>query len=186
MRPERLYRVFPWLEGAPGGDLGHPLHLHAPQGSGRVDNPEHYLTLYACDAEVGAVGEAFGNFSLWTPGLLEGSPILPGSRRALVTYDVGAIEVLDLDNPGSLIERDLKPSRVVTRDRAVTQRWALSVFSEKRWNGVRWWSYHFPEWGSFGIWDPGPLEIADIRPLAEETDLVREAASILNRIWDAG
>ncbi|MPZ68676.1 MAG: RES domain-containing protein [Actinobacteria bacterium] len=183
MKPRRLFRVFPWLENAKADEPGHPLHINAQQGSGRVDNPDHYLVLYASDVPVGAIGEAFGNMAIWSPGLLAGPPILPGSQRALATYEVGETEVLDLDDPHSLVERSLRPSRVVTRERAVTQHWAMSIHSDGRWGGVRWWSYHCPEWGSFGIWDRDRVEVSEVRPLVSEMGLVQEASLTLNRPW---
>lgn len=184
MKTKQLFRVLPWIETASEDEPGHPLYVHTPQGSGRVDNPEHYTVLYASDDPVGAIGEAFGNLAIWTPGLLEGPPLLSSSRRALVTYAAGDAETLDLDDPESLVDRQLKPSGVVTRDRRSTQRWALKIYSEHKWAGVRWWSYYCPDWGSFGMWERVHLEIADIRPLDSEMPLVLEAASILNRIWE--
>ena len=182
-RYSRLYRVFPWVEGASPGEPGHPLYVSGPQGHGRVDNPEEYLTLYACDEPDGAVGEAFGNHAVWTPDLLEGPPALPDSRRALAVIDAKAVEVVDLDDPAALSERTLRPSQVVTRNRPVTQRWALSIFHEARWGGVRWWSYHDPEWGSFGLWDVGRLRVVEVRPLGDEVDDVRAVADRMCRVW---
>jgi hypothetical protein len=182
VRPARLYRVLPWLDDAREGQPGHPLYIPTPQGAGRVDNPEHYLILYASDVPAGAVGEAFGNHSVWTPELLEGPPLMQGSRRALATYE-GDSEALDLDDPAALVERGLKPSRVVTRDRSVTQSWALDVFQERRWDGVRWWSFHHPEWGSFGLWNVTSLTVADVQPLERDSAALTEAARSLNRPW---
>ncbi|MGH2755128.1 MAG: RES family NAD+ phosphorylase [Actinomycetota bacterium] len=182
MKPARLHRVFPYLEDAKKGEPGHPLYVPATQGSGRVSNPEHYLVLYASDDPSGAVGEAFGNHALWTPALLEGPPLLAGSRRALATYEVEA-EVLDLDDPVALVDREIRPSRVVTRDRSVTQAWALDIFREDRWAGVRWWSYHRPEWGSFGMWDVSGYTAVDIEPLEATSEALTEAARLLNRPW---
>lgn len=184
MRPGHLYRVFPWLEAASEGEPGHPHYVHTPQGAGRVDNPEHYVVFYASDLPVGAIGEAFGNHALWTPDLLEGPPLMPGSRRALATYETATINVLDLDDPGSLHERDLRPSRVVTKERSVTQSWALGIYTEDRWDGVRWWSYHYPEWGSFGMWRHDGLKVGEVRPLDSEMGLVMETAALLNRPWE--
>lgn len=185
MKLKHLYRVFPWLEEASRSEPGHPLYVHEPQGAGRVDNPERYSVLYASDVPGGAVGEAFGNLAMWTAALLAGSPLLPGSRRALVTYEVGDSNFLDLDEPRSLASRRIRPSRVVTRDRAVTQTWALSIFEESKWDGVRWWSFHYPEWGSYGIWDHAGLSVSDIRPLSTRMEIVEDAATLLNRPWQA-
>jgi hypothetical protein len=179
----RLYRVLPWLAGARAGAAGHPLHRASRQGAGRVDNPEHYAVLYVSDAAAGAVAEAFGNHAVWTPMLLLGRPDLPGSVRALATFDVARIETLDLDDARRLVERELRPSAVVARDRAVTQSWALRVYREKRWAGIRWWSHYDSRWGSFGFWDVSRLKLVDIVPLAPEHSALAEAASALSRPW---
>ena len=185
MRPTRLYRVLPWLEDAKEGDPGHPLFIHTPQGSGRVDNPEQYLVLYVSDDPAGAVGESLGNVSRWTRRLLNGTPQMPTSRRALATYKVRAdVDVLDLDDPRALVDRDLRPSRVVTRDRVTTQSWASGIFQERDWAGARWWSYHYPEWGSFGMWDMTSLTVTEVNPLEDELEVVSEAARLLNKEWE--
>lgn len=182
-RFERLYRVFPWLDSASEGEPGHPLFVPTPQGHGRVDNPDRYLTLYASEDPVGAIGEAFGNHSEWTPYLLQGPPDLRGSRRALAVYDATAVDFLDLDDADELRARGIRPSRVVTRDRATTQGWALEVFLEQTWSGVRWWCYYKPEWGSFGVWKHEQLKVEDVLDLEANVGLVRQASFELNRPW---
>lgn len=151
------------------------------QGAGRVDNPDHYRVLYASDSPIGAVAEAFGNHAIWTDDLFRGRPELPGSRTCLVEIESSGRVALDLDDARALLERDLKPSAVVTRDRKVTQAWALRVFREKRWAGVRWWSYHDPGWGSYGLWDMKRLRSRSVAPLDREHPAVRAAASTLAR-----
>lgn len=183
-RYPRLYRVFPWIENARQGDPGHPLYVARPQGHGRVDNPEHYLTLYASDEERGAIGEAFGNHAVWTRDLLQGPPGLPGSQRALVELDSGGVEIVDLDDPSVLLDQGLRPSEVVTRHRAITQGWALAIYREGRWGGVRWWSYYEPDVGSFGVWDVPSLRVVQVSPLAEKVDLVRQVAAAMCRVWE--
>lgn len=177
----RTYRVCPYLHRARPGEAGHPLHVPFPQGAGRLDNPEHYRVLYLSDHPAGAVAEAFGNHAVWTAGLLAGPPSLPGSARALVTYRASAWRVLDLDNSGALRERKLRPSQIVTRDRSVTQRWALAAFRERRWSGVRWWSYYDPRWGSLGLWDISRLRVESVEPLAWDHPVVVEANGVLLR-----
>ncbi|HEX9823517.1 MAG TPA: RES domain-containing protein [Actinomycetota bacterium] len=179
----RLHRVLPWVKGARAGTTGHPLFVPPVQGAGRLDNPEHYLVLYASDAPAGAVAEAFGNLAEWSDGLFEGRPSIPGSATVLATYELEGAEVLDLDDAAALQARGLKPSDVVTRDRTVTQRWALDVFREGRWAGARWWSYHDPRWGSFGVWAVERLRVVDVEPLSRDHPAVREAGSVLLRLW---
>jgi hypothetical protein len=178
----RLYRVFPWLETAGTNEPGHPLYVPVPQGTGRVDNPEHYRVLYASDAPEGAVAERFGNHAIWTDALLAGPPFLPGSTRALGTYEAD-LEALDLDDARNLLDLELRPSQVVTRDRGVTQAWALRVYRTERWDGVRWWSYWDPGWGSFGIWRPDSFETTSVEPLRRDHPAVEGARAVLARVW---
>ena len=183
MPTSRLYRVLPWVAGARKGEAGHALHRASRQGAGRVDNPEHYRVLYASDAAAGAVAEAFGNHAVWTPMLLGGRPGLPGSVRALATFDAPGAETLDLDDARRLVERELRPSVVVARDRSLTQRWALGVFEEKHWAGIRWWSHYDSRWGSFGLWDIARLKLVEVVPLTPGHPALLEAAAALSRPW---
>ena len=181
MRTARLYRVFPYWKGARAGQRGHPLFSPAIQGAGRVDNPEHYRTLYASDSPAGAVAEAFGNHGIWTDQLLMGPPDFPGSVRALAELESARLEVLDLDDARELARRKLRPSAVVTRDRNVSQGWALAVFRERRWDGVRWWSDHDPRWGSCGVWRAAKMRALEITPLTLDHPALTEAAGVLSR-----
>lgn len=171
----------PHITGARRGAAGHPLYLPTPQGAGRLDNPEHYRVLYASDHPAGAVAEAFGNHAVWTAALLAGPPALPGSIRALVSYATSSSRVLDLDDARALLARRLRPSEVVTRDRAVTQPWALAAYREKRWAGIRCWSYYDPRWGSIGLWDTSGLRVASVEPLSFQHPAVTEASGVLVR-----
>ena len=77
-----LYRVFPFLPRASPDEPGGALYV-PPQGGGRLDNPDLYAVFYASDAEAGALAESFGRFPEWTSAILDGSPALPGSVRAV-------------------------------------------------------------------------------------------------------
>lgn len=178
-----FYRVFPWVKGARKNTPGHPLHVPQTQGLGRVDNPEYYSTLYVADSAAGAVAESFGNHAVWTDQLLSGRPGFPGSTTALVQYKVNRLRILDLDDAAALLERNLKPSQVVTRDRAITQAWSLALFRERRWHGVRWWSYYEPAWGAHGVWNYSDLEVARVEQLSRAHPALLEAAAVLNRPW---
>lgn len=178
-----LYRVLPWLASAAEREPGHTLYVPEPSGSGRADNAGRYRALYLSDAAVGAVAEAFGNLKLWTPGMFE-RPDLPGSVRALATYELASdVQIFDLDDADSLKALRLRPSDVVTRDRAVTQGWALAVFERGTWSGVRWWSCYDPRWHSYAIWDVRRLTPATGSPRALTLDdpAVIEAAEVLRR-----
>jgi hypothetical protein len=51
-------------------------------------------------------------------------------------------------------------------------------------DGVRWWSFHNPEWGSFGLWHLNSLELVDVIALADQVGNVRQAAVDMYRLWD--
>ncbi len=152
-----------------------------PTGAGRIDSPGSYSVLYLSSAPAGAVAEAFGGVPLWTAAMLE-TPSLERGRRALASYELpDRAGVLDLDDPDALKRLGLRPSDIVTRDRAVTQRWALAAYREHRWIGVRWWSYYDPRWYSYGLWDRRHLTVTGVEPLSLDHPAVVDAATVLRR-----
>jgi hypothetical protein len=176
-----LYRVLPWVAGAASGEAGHPLFVPG-LAAGRIDNPDHYLVLYLSDGAGGACTEAFDYRPVWDDGMLRGSPSLPGSVHALATYTLDpAVAVCDLDDAHRLVELELRPSNVVTRDRAVTREWALRIFREGRWGGISWWSYFDPRWSSHGIWAVDGLTVEGVDELTIDHPALLEAAEVLNR-----
>lgn len=176
-----LYRVFPWLPEAKSGQPGHALFV-AGQGSGRIDNPDRYRVLYASDRPAGACAEVFDYKPIWNAGMLRGTPGLPGSVRALATIRSSDDTLLcDLDDAVRLVELGLRPSEVVTRDRTVTRGWALRIFDEGRWGGIRWWSYYDPRWGSHGMWAFDALSVETVEALSLDHPALEEASAVLNR-----
>lgn len=174
-----FYRVHPYLESAARGEKGNAFYVPASRGGGRIDNDE-YSTLYVADTPAGAVAEVFGDHSMWTPDLFLGPSTLAGSRMALSTLE-GAPAVVDLNDPSELVRFGLRPSRIVTRHRTLTRAWALSIFMSRGGEGVRWWSYHDPDWGSLGLWDFGSMNLVSSVPLESTTPAVVEAGAILRR-----
>ena len=176
-----LYRVFPYLEGGnifePGGAIYMP-----PQGSGRAENPDHYSVVYAGDSEAGVIAEAFGRFPEWGQSMLNGSPSLPGSHRALAKFSLPVeTAICNLDDPAQLIELSLRPSQVVTRDYRTSQDWALAIFERQRWNGVKWWSYFDSRWFSYALWNHTDVAPSSIRPIHLDDAALAEAAEVLTR-----
>jgi hypothetical protein len=180
----KLYRVFPWIENAatdePGG-----IFFMPPQGTGRIDNPDRYSILYVSDSPAGAIAETFNRNPYrmhWTPRMLR--PRLPGAVTAIaeITPQNSKTFICDLDEPQQLIEQTLRPSNVITRERAETQAWALRIFEQQRSAGVRWWSYHESRWGSIGFWDTQALQngSVNIRALTLDNEWVQEAAKTLS------
>jgi len=178
---QELYRVFPYLPGAHPLAPGGALHIPS-QGGGRFDNPDLYSVFYAGSAEAGAVAEAFGRFPEWTPAILQGSPALPGSFRAIGRYTLSTtVRVCDLDDTAQLAALGLKPSDVVSRDYARTRAWARRIYLDGSWVGLRWWSYYDPRWFSFAIWNLAQVSVASVRRLRLDDAVVLDAARTISR-----
>ena len=178
-----LYRVFPWSAAARENEPGGALYV-PPQGGGRIDNPAFYSVLYLSDAASGAVAEAFGRFPEWTNSILAGSPALPGSVSAIARFQLAdTAPVCNLDDPAQLLELELRPSDIVSRDYERTRGWARRIHGGGRWNGVRWWSYYHPAWSSFGLWNLASLRLEKVTALSMGDPAVLEAArTIVRRI----
>lgn len=142
----RLYRVFSWdgrsLDSQSGGALFVPRRW---QGSGRHDNPKSYGALYCSLNPVSCLAEMlqpFQNQSLSQEDLCR----LQG-QMALVEYRLSAsVYLIDLDDPLQLDSQGLRPSRIATRRREVTQRWASELYREGDIDGFLWWSTLEAEW----------------------------------------
>lgn len=142
-----IYRVFPYLPGAKPGQPGSVSYIHPDQGAGRWDNPQLYRAMYVAADSVGAIGETFGHITNWTSAMLI-NPSLPGARRSLGVYrfDEERWPLLDLDDPKVLVQRSIRPSEVVMRNRPRSQALARDIFLDEKWSGISWWSIHRPQW----------------------------------------
>jgi hypothetical protein len=111
------------------------------QGEGRHDNPELYGCLYASEEPVSAVAESLAPFrgaGALDPSMLRrgGSPLYLGK----ITLPDETV-ILDLDDPQVLGREALRPSRVATRRRSVTQVQAARLHQAHPAAGaLRWWS----------------------------------------------
>lgn len=179
-----FYRVHAWLPTALPGESGHPLYVHPGRADGRIDNPNEYESFYVADTAAGAIAETFASHQEWTPALLDGPPYLAGSVRAITTF-TGDPSIKNLNDAGELLSLSLRPSRVVTRHRAHTQAWALSLYTTGNVDGVSWWSYHDPDWASIGLWDRSGLTVMQTIPLTEGYAPFVEARTVLRRPWAA-
>ncbi len=116
--------------------------------------------------------------------MLRGPRELSGSRWALATYSIAdgnSNSICNLDDAKRLTRMQLRPSRVVTRDRAVTQRWALDLYESKEFIGVSWWSYYNPDWASVGLWNTSSLAISALDVLTWAHPALKAAADALNK-----
>lgn len=186
-----VYRVFPYDESASLGEPGHPLYLHKPQGSGRLDNPRFYETWYFGRTPEVPVGEVFGDLQLWTDEMFE-FPAMPNALRAMGVYEVSdSLNLLNLDDAQNLVDRGLRPTQVIERIRSSTQAWALKIFQEsgpaglRKWYGVRWWSFQRPSWEVVALWraggEPLPFDLVGVEYLDVTHPVVCAAARTLGR-----
>ena len=181
----RAFRVFPHLASAGPGEPGHATFVPPSQGGGRLDNPDVYAVRYFAESAAAAAAERFGELAEWSPSMfLQRSQ----ARLALAVFEIpDVVRRIDMDDAQVLVDRSIRPTQVVRRDNAVTQSWALQLFEERvsrrgerRWDGVRWWSWYRPEWTVLGLWS-GQAELVGVERLDLNHPAVREAAIALGR-----
>lgn len=179
-----LYRVFPYLTDAGAGEPGHPLYVHPDQGLGRWDNPDLYQTLYVAASASGAIGETFAHLSTWSRGMLP-FPAIDGAERMLGVYslDEDVHPLLDFDNPRSLLDRALRPTEIVIRNRPRTQQIARHAFDEGAWSGLSWWSMHRPQWSLRVLWRADDIALEGVEGLPGHPAL-RDAGRLLAKQVD--
>jgi hypothetical protein len=174
-----LYRCFAWDERAgdirPDGPLWFPRIY---QGEGRHDNPDGYGCLYLSTSALSTVVEQLARF--------RGQRLLPSllRRRGLplalagLELDDGAT-LVDLDDPVVLRRERLRPSRIATRDRHITQPQALALHDRHRdAAGLRWWSTYEAMWINVTLFEraASQLHVGSVRALSLEDPAVVEAA----------
>lgn len=174
-----LHRCFAWDERAahdgPDGPLCFP-RLY--QGEGRHDNPDRYGCLYVSVSPLSTLVEQLARF--------RGQRLLPSLLRrrglplALADLELDdAAELVDLDDPVVLRRERLRPSRVATRDREITQPQALALHDRhRRAAGVRWWSTYEARWVNVTLFDraASQLQVRSVRGLTLEDPVVVDAA----------
>jgi hypothetical protein len=107
---DQLHRSEAKLLSTPGGALYVPA-----QGGGRLDNPDLYSVLYLSNSVDGATAEALSRFPEWKPAILEGSPALPGSSRAIARYCPNNENAsCDLDDPARLSAACAESTQAIT------------------------------------------------------------------------
>jgi hypothetical protein len=140
-----LYRRYPFTRGAGLAEPGGPLYVpRLDQGDGRHDNPDAYGALYLSRVPVSPIAELLRDAP---QGVLQPALLLhEGEPYRLAAFDDSALpDLVDLDDPRTLLRRDLRPSGVATRDRERTQPLGLSIFREGA-SGFEWWSTIESSW----------------------------------------
>lgn len=176
-----LYRCFAWNQGAredaPDGALWVP---RISQGEGRHDNPDTYGCLYLADRPLSCVAEQLAAFrgQRLTASILRrrGLPL----ALAEIALDPAA-PLIDLDDPVVLRRERLRPSRVATRDRSVTQPEALALYRRHPGiAGLRWWSTWEALWTNVTLFERPARAIRLVRAheLTLQDPAVLEAADL--------
>ena len=86
---------------------------------------------------------------------------------------------MDLDEPAVLRRQRLKPSRVATRDRAITQPQARTLYErDPSIAGLRWWSTFESLWANVTFFDRAQrlVRLLSVRALTIDDHAVAEAA----------
>ncbi|HSL21008.1 MAG TPA: RES domain-containing protein [Vicinamibacterales bacterium] len=174
-----LHRCFAWNHGArddaPDGPLWFPRIF---QGEGRHDNPDTYGCLYLADRPLSCVAEQLAAFrgQRLTASILQ--------RRALplalaeIELD-NAATLVDLDDPVVLSRERLRPSRVATAARGITQPQALDLYRRHPdAAGLRWWSRWESLWANVTVFDRAAprLRLVGARELTLQDPALLEAA----------
>lgn len=176
-----LHRCFAWNRGArhdlPDGPLWFPRVF---QGEGRHDNPDTYGCLYLADRPVSCLVEQLAAFR----GRRLAASML---RRRGLPLALAEIELdddatlVDLDDPVVLRRERLRPSRVATRYRAVTQPLALDLYRRHSdAAGLKWWSSWEAQWFNITLFDRATpiLRVVSARELTLDNPVLLEAADV--------
>jgi hypothetical protein len=148
------------------------------QGEGRHDNPEVYGCLYLADRPVSCIVEQLAAFR----GQRLAASMLRRRGLPLALAEIqldDAAMLVDLDDPAVLRRERLRPSRVATRDRSVTQPQALGLYRRlPNAAGFRWWSTWEALWTNVTLFDraKGILRLVDVRELTLRDSALLQAA----------
>jgi hypothetical protein len=177
-----LHRCLAWNEraapDAPDGALWFPRPY---QGEGRHDNPAAYGCLYLSERPLSCVVEQLARFrgQRLTAGLLRRR----GLPLALAELELEPdAQLVDLDDPAVLRRERLRPSRVATRARDVTQPQALALHDRHvEAAGLRWWSTFEAQWLNVTLFDraASALRLVSVRALEVVDDEIAAAADVL-------
>ena len=141
-----LYRVIHWDGHSLGRTGVGPLFVpRRHQGAGRHDAPDLYGAWYCTTDPVAAIAERIQPF--------RGQSVADSDFQRLGNLTIAlvglqlesAVTLIDLDDPGELATRKVRPSQVATRRRSVTQQLARRLFEEGA-VGFSWWSTLSADW----------------------------------------
>jgi hypothetical protein len=179
----RLWRTLPLDRRAAADQAGGALWFpREQQGYGRHDNPDLYGCLYVAEDAVSAVAESLADFR-GTGRLTASMLVHMGRPLALAEIELpDEAVVIDLDDPAILTAEELRPSRVATRARGITQGIAAELHrAHPEAVALRWWSTLEASWINLTLFDRAAtrLTIADVAELRIDDPVVRDAAALL-------
>jgi hypothetical protein len=177
-----LHRCLAWNERAAPDAADGALWFPRPyQGEGRHDNPAAYGCLYLSEQPLSCVVEQLARFrgQRLTPALLRRRGLPLGLAELELPDDA---QLVDLDEPAVLRRERLRPSRIATRERGITQPQALALH-EKHGEalGLRWWSTFESQWLNVTLFDraASALRLVSAKELDVAGDEIAEAADVL-------
>jgi hypothetical protein len=179
----RVWRTLPLDRRAAADEAGGALWFpREHQGYGRHDNPDLYGCLYVAEDAASAVAEALAAFR--GTGRLAAS-MLTHLGRPLALAEIELSDealVVDLDDPGVLVAEALRPSRVATRARGITQGIAADLHrAHPEAAALRWWSTLEASWINLTLFDRAApaLAVSEVAELRVDDTVVRDAAALL-------
>jgi hypothetical protein len=179
----KLWRTLPLDRRAAADEAGGALWFpRERQGYGRHDNPDLYGCLYVAEDAASAVAEALAAFR-GTGDLTASMLTHLGRPLALAGIELAdQAVVVDLDDPGVLVTEALRPSRIATRARGITQRIAAELHrAHPEAAALRWWSTLEASWINLTLFDRATpaLTVAEVAELRIDDIVVRDAAALL-------
>jgi RES domain len=168
------WRAFPWDPAAKPGEPFSPSYINPHQGSGRFDIPGK-LVVYLAETAVHAVAEKLQRFR--GQKIDRNDLIESGRTLALVECRLGKIKLADLCDPAVLLEHDIRPDLLASRDVTKTQSVAKGL-QKKGLAGLRWWSALSGDWHTIVVFE-GQLEYGAPEVLTLAHAAVRDASVAL-------
>lgn len=179
-----LWRVFPWDRQAVLGREHSPSFVSPAGGRGRFDLPPDLSPVfYLAESPEHAIGEMLqGLRNRRVTGEVLRRAGYPLSLVSVMLPDAIRSELADLCNPEFLAREGLKPDRLASRHRWVTQPLARTLWS-RGFGGLRWWSRFWGDWHTVVLFVArlrGQMRFGEPSVLTPDSPHVIDAANLLS------
>ena len=178
-----LWRVFPWDRRALVGAAHSPSFVPPTTGRNRFDLPPDLSpVLYLAESPEHAIGEMLQtvqNQRVSSDVLRRAG--LPLSLVSVSLPDGTRAELADLCDPETLAGENLRPDRLASRHRWVTQPLARNVWS-RGFAGLRWWSSFWGDWHTVVLFVArvrGQMRFGEPSVLTPDSPHVIDASNLL-------